>query len=288
MKVNVSLRMELSDPGARRTVEGLLSLCGITADEAGTGGSSCGTLRITDRPPLPAPEVLIGAEPDSGAEPRCTVLLVPPGTDPDAPEPGRQTGLKDGAVFVLSTPILLEEGAEMFAKVRAVFEGSGLSGENPRPRPPVQPPRESEPDARRTDDPNRDPNPPGQSPETPPASDFPVGADHEPERTPVFADTAGAGGVSVSPDGRSVSWRGRTVRLTLREAAYFLALYERRGEVVPRDALLRASGADSGSGSGSNLTDVYMGYLRKKLRPVFGEGAVLSVRGKGYLLNLPE
>ena len=177
----------------------------------------------------------------------------------------------------------------MFARVRAVFENGGLSGRdgaNARSRPPVQPSRESDPEARRTDDPNRGPNPSGTIPETPPASDFPVGADHEPGRTPVFADTAEAGGLSVSPDGRSVSWRGRTVRLTLREAAYFLALYERRGEVVPRDALLRASGADSDSGS--NLTDVYMGYLRRKLRPVFGEGAVLSVRGKGYLLNLPE
>ena len=40
-------------------------------------------------------------------------------------------------------------------------------------------------------------------------------------------------------------------------------------------------------GSRSNLADVYIGYLRRKLRPLFGDGAILAVRGKGYLLKLP-
>ena len=97
-----------------------------------------------------------------------------------------------------------------------------------------------------------------------------------------------AASVSVSPDGREVSYLGRTALLTAREAAYFRILYERRGEAVSREELL--SSALEGAGAGrnrSNLADVYMGYLRKKLKPVFGEGALLSVRGRGYLLNLP-
>ena len=86
---------------------------------------------------------------------------------------------------------------------------------------------------------------------------------------------------AVSPDGLTVSWRGRTVRLTPREADCFRILYARRGETVSREELAGPEG------SRSNLADVYIGYLRRKLRPLFGDGAILAVRGKGYLLKLP-
>lgn len=86
---------------------------------------------------------------------------------------------------------------------------------------------------------------------------------------------------AVSFDGETVSRGEKSVRLTPREAACFRILYRRRGETVSREEL---SGP---AGSRSNLADVYVGYLRKKLRPLFGDGVILSVRGKGYSLRLP-
>ena len=86
---------------------------------------------------------------------------------------------------------------------------------------------------------------------------------------------------AVSFDGETVTRGGKSVRLTPREAACFRILYGRRGETVSRAEL---SGP---AGSRSNLADVYIGYLRKKLRPLFGDGVILSVRGKGYSLRLP-
>ena len=86
---------------------------------------------------------------------------------------------------------------------------------------------------------------------------------------------------AVSFDGETVSLRGQSVRLTPREAACFRILYEHGGETVSREELAGPAG------SRSNLADVYVGYLRKKLRPLFGDGVILSVRGRGYTLRLP-
>lgn len=85
----------------------------------------------------------------------------------------------------------------------------------------------------------------------------------------------------VSFDGKTVTRQGQSVHLTPREAACFRILYGRRGETVSREELAGPAG------SRSNLADVYVGYLRKKLRPLFGDGVILAVRGKGYLLKLP-
>ena len=97
---------------------------------------------------------------------------------------------------------------------------------------------------------------------------------------PAIAHSANAR-PAVSFDGETVFRGGKSVRLTPREAACFRILYGRRGETVSREEL---SGP---AGSRSNLADVYIGYLRKKLRPLFGDGVILSVRGKGYSLRLP-
>lgn len=156
---------------------------------------------------------------------------------------------RGGRVFFLPVPILLEEGIRVLGEaVRALDDGTLRSGNAGR------------------EDGDADRTPSGLSPDPP-------------RNEPGTADPMDA--VFVSPDGEAVSWRGTTVRLTPREAGYFRILYRRRGECVSREEL------SAGEGARSNLTDVYMGYLRRKLRPLFGDGAILSVRGKGYVLRLP-
>ena len=83
---------------------------------------------------------------------------------------------------------------------------------------------------------------------------------------------------------RTVSFRGRTVRLTAREDELFRLMYEHRGRVVSRE---RIAASVWGSGTSTNVTDVYMSYLRRKLVSVLGDGVLSSVRGEGYILKMP-
>lgn len=86
--------------------------------------------------------------------------------------------------------------------------------------------------------------------------------------------------------GGSITYRGKSASLTDREAKLFDYLYSRRGEIVSRTELLHAVWENETCAT--NITDVYISYLRQKLVPVFGQGVLLSVRGKGYVLALPE
>jgi len=88
----------------------------------------------------------------------------------------------------------------------------------------------------------------------------------------------------VQYENRTVSFRGRTVKLTSREDELFRLMYEHRGKVVSRE---RIAAAVWGSGTSTNVTDVYMSYLRRKLVTVLGDGVLSSVRGEGYILKMP-
>ena len=265
----IAAEVSVSDPGARRTMEGLLRLCGIRGSDA---GSRTLLLRITD-------DLSAQADPSEGL--CATVLLVPRERIAGVEFSGFP---RSGPVFVLGTPILLEEGEAVLSSARAILCGLGTddSGERDIPDPSARPAQSLERDpaglAERSSAPRAYPE--ESDPPRPSSADAP--------EDPVQEQDLRAAPVSVSPDGREVSYLGRTARLTAREAAYFRILYERRGEAVSREELLSSALEGAGAGQNrSNLADVYMGYLRKKLRPVFGEGALLSVRGRGYLLNLP-
>ncbi len=91
-------------------------------------------------------------------------------------------------------------------------------------------------------------------------------------------------GDHVVYENRTVSFRGRTAKLTAREDELFRLLYEHRGRVVSRE---RIAAAVWGSDTSTNVTDVYMSYLRKKLTAVLGDGVLSSVRGEGYILKMP-
>jgi DNA-binding response OmpR family regulator len=70
------------------------------------------------------------------------------------------------------------------------------------------------------------------------------------------------------------------VDLTQREFTLLETLLRHRGQVLSREQLLsQVWGMDFDPGS--NLVDVYVGYLRRKL----GEGSIETVRGAGYRLR---
>ena len=84
----------------------------------------------------------------------------------------------------------------------------------------------------------------------------------------------------LSREEMCAEYAGCSVRFTEREFRLLEALAEKAGSPVSREKLLEEAW-DSMESRG-NVVDVYVGYLRKKLEPILGKGAILSVRGMGY------
>jgi DNA-binding response OmpR family regulator len=80
-------------------------------------------------------------------------------------------------------------------------------------------------------------------------------------------------------------WRGTTeVELTVREFALLESLMRRPGAVVRKRELLDEVW-DWAFDDESNIVEVYVGYLRRKVDAPFGRTAVRTVRGVGYRLD---
>ena len=89
-----------------------------------------------------------------------------------------------------------------------------------------------------------------------------------------------AGGVTLDMRTRRASVEGRTIELSAREYTMLEVLMRHAGQVLSREQLLsHVWGYDHDPGS--NVVDVYVGYLRKKLGPEVIETA----RGMGYRLR---
>jgi DNA-binding response OmpR family regulator len=89
-----------------------------------------------------------------------------------------------------------------------------------------------------------------------------------------------AGDVALDLRTRRVTVADRSVELTAREFALAETFFRHPGQVLSREQLLsHVWGYDYDPGS--NVVDVYVGYLRKKL----GEGRIVTVRGMGFRLE---
>ncbi len=88
-----------------------------------------------------------------------------------------------------------------------------------------------------------------------------------------------AGGVELDLRTRKATVEGVEVELSAREFVLAETFLSHPGQVLSREQLLsRVWGYDFDGGS--NVVDVYVGYLRKKL----GSGLIETVRGMGYRL----
>jgi DNA-binding response OmpR family regulator len=93
-------------------------------------------------------------------------------------------------------------------------------------------------------------------------------------------DTLTAGGVVLDLRTRRARVAGRDIDLSAREFALAEVFLTNPGQVLSREQLLdHVWGLDFDPGS--NVVDVYVGYLRRKL----GAGTITTVRGMGYRFN---
>ena len=91
------------------------------------------------------------------------------------------------------------------------------------------------------------------------------------------------GDLVVDPATRAVTRAGTAVELTAREFAVLEYLARRPGEAVTRSELLEHVWDENWLGS-TNVVDVYVGYLRKKLEAPFRRPLIRTLRGVGWSL----
>jgi DNA-binding response OmpR family regulator len=90
-----------------------------------------------------------------------------------------------------------------------------------------------------------------------------------------------AGRISVDQVRHEATVGGRTFSLSAREFALLQAFVGHPSQVLSRQELLSMAW-DMDFDPGTNLVDVYVGYLRRKL----GDALIETVRGSGYRLRL--
>ena len=100
-------------------------------------------------------------------------------------------------------------------------------------------------------------------------------------RADVSAGVLRADGISVDQVRHEATVGGRTFSLSAREFALLQAFVGHPSQVLSRQELLSMAW-DMDFDPGTNLVDVYVGYLRRKL----GEALIETVRGSGYRLRL--
>jgi DNA-binding response OmpR family regulator len=94
------------------------------------------------------------------------------------------------------------------------------------------------------------------------------------------------GDLLYDPEAREVSRAGEVIRLTAREGALFELLLRRRGRVVPRSEIQARIWEDAYDLS-TNIIDVYINALRKKIDSGEHEKIIQTVRGVGYRVREP-
>jgi DNA-binding response OmpR family regulator len=99
--------------------------------------------------------------------------------------------------------------------------------------------------------------------------------------------TLRGGDVEVNLLTREVRRGGELVRLSTTEFELLVYLLRNRGRVLTREQILRAVWGYEYD-PGTNVVDVYVGYLRRKLRRGEGKVPIVTVRSVGYRFDAQD
>jgi DNA-binding response OmpR family regulator len=106
-------------------------------------------------------------------------------------------------------------------------------------------------------------------------------------RLEVPAPRIEVGDLELDPATRRVRRGGREVRLTTREFAMLELLARHPGQIFARDRLIERLW-DASFSAESNVVEVYIRSLRRKVDEGRRDGLIETVRGSGYRLRPPE
>jgi DNA-binding response OmpR family regulator len=98
------------------------------------------------------------------------------------------------------------------------------------------------------------------------------------------APTLQVADLEIDPQKRTVRRAGQPIALSAREYAILEYLAHRRGEVVTRTELWEHV-YDFAAEPGSNVLDVYVSYLRRKIDDGHDHKLIQTRRGQGYVLG---
>lgn len=90
--------------------------------------------------------------------------------------------------------------------------------------------------------------------------------------------------LSLDPDAHRVERAGKSIQLTAQEFSLLRYLMENVGRVLSRTRLLEHVW-DLHHDPGTNVVDVYIGYLRAKVEKGYDRPLIHTVRGVGYVLE---
>ena len=93
-----------------------------------------------------------------------------------------------------------------------------------------------------------------------------------------------AGDLHLDPASHSVTRGDVDIVLTSREFSLLELLMRRKGEVLTKKVILEHVWDYDFEGD-SNIVEVYIGYLRKKIGTPFDKRVIRTIRGVGYLLE---
>jgi DNA-binding response OmpR family regulator len=107
-------------------------------------------------------------------------------------------------------------------------------------------------------------------------------------RQPTEAPTViEAGPIRIDPSRKEVTRDGVHIQLTAKEYALLEYMARHAGTVLSRTQLSEHVW-DMNFEPTSNVVDVYVGYLRNKIDKPFGTPILKTVRGHGYMLDIPN
>ena len=98
------------------------------------------------------------------------------------------------------------------------------------------------------------------------------------------ATVLAAGDVSLDPGRHEVRRAGERVELTAKEFALLATLMQRPGQVFTRSVLLDAVWGGT-TGAYTNVVDLYVHYLRKKIDGERERSHIRTVHGTGYTFD---
>ena len=98
------------------------------------------------------------------------------------------------------------------------------------------------------------------------------------------SDILTVGGLSVELSSKRVMREGQEILLSAKEFALLETLIRHKGQVLSR-AQLENQVWDFGFEGGSNIVDVYIRYLRRKVDDPLEKKLIHAIRGAGYVLG---